>query len=101
MIAFGHQKSDGVMRIMCLTRIMRHVHILPMTLDQYLCSAGLSESALAEQVGCSPSSINRLRRGLTKPDWKMCERLVEVTRGSVTPNDFLASSQTDSSEAAE
>ncbi len=62
-----------------------------MKLDQYLTQHDLTDAAFAEKVGRSQSSINRIRRGETRPDWKTMERIVEVTGGDVSPNDFLDS----------
>lgn len=60
-----------------------------MKLDQYLTQRGMTDAAFAEKVGRSQSSINRIRRGETRPDWKTMERIVEETGGEVSPNDFL------------
>ena len=62
-----------------------------MKLDEYLSSKKITDAAFGELIGRQQSSVNRLRRGETKPDWKTIERIVEITNGAVTPNDFLGS----------
>ncbi len=69
--------------------MMRVMHFLSMTLDEYLTVNGITDAAFAMAIGRSQSSVNRLRRGETRPDWKTLKRISEATNGAVTPNDFM------------
>lgn len=63
------------------------VHICVMTLDQYLAAKRLTETAFAGMVGANQATINRLKRG-SVPGAALMARIIEVTNGEVTPNDF-------------
>jgi hypothetical protein len=58
-------------------------------LDQYLAENNLSSPVFADQVGIAASTVWRLRRGDTLPDWETIRRIIAATGGAVTPNDFL------------
>jgi transcriptional regulator with XRE-family HTH domain len=73
----------------CLTRNCMRCNIASMKLDQYLTLHDLTEAAFAEEIGVVPSTVWRMRRGETRPDWKTLEAIKHATSGAVTPNDFL------------
>ena len=61
-----------------------------MKLDTWLKRAGMTRQALADKLGVSPATITALCNGETP--WMSREtagRLVAVTGGAVTPNDFI------------
>lgn len=60
-----------------------------MKLDQYLSEHDLTDTAFAALIGRTQSSVSRLRRSETRPDWETLERIQAATNGAVTPNDFL------------
>jgi transcriptional regulator with XRE-family HTH domain len=61
-----------------------------MRLDTYLSEHGITEAAFAERIGVNQSSVNRMRKGLIRPDIATLSRIVEATEGKVTLEDFLA-----------
>jgi transcriptional regulator with XRE-family HTH domain len=59
-----------------------------MKLSSYLERETLAVEQFAEQVGVDPASVRRYLRGDRRPRGRVMERIIEVTGGSVTPNDF-------------
>jgi transcriptional regulator with XRE-family HTH domain len=74
------------MRGACDTRLL-------MKLAEYLKDKGLTDQAFAGLIGRSRTSVSRLRRNETRPDWKTVERIHVASGGAVTPNDFLSDNQ--------
>jgi DNA-binding transcriptional regulator YdaS (Cro superfamily) len=62
-----------------------------MKLSAYLASAGLSESAFAAMLEVNPKAVRHWIRALRTPRPEQMQKIVAVTRGAVTPNDFLPS----------
>lgn len=60
-----------------------------MKLDDYLNKHGITEAAFAALIGVNQSSVNRMRKGLIRPDISTLKRIVEATDGNVTLDDFL------------
>ena len=58
-------------------------------LNDYLTANEITEAEFAELIGRNQSSINRLRNGISRPDWETARRIAAATNGAVTPNDFL------------
>lgn len=50
----------------------------------------MSDSDLAKLAGCTPSTISRIRRGLTIPEATLLLRIRDITAGEVTANDHFA-----------
>ncbi len=65
-----------------------------MTLDEYLIKEGLTETVFAAKAGVSQAQVNRLRKGGVWPKQKLVRRILIVTGGKVTPNDFLSTGAT-------
>ncbi len=63
--------------------------IRDMKLDEFLTSRKLTDSAFGEMIGRSQSTISRIRRGETLPDWETVRRITEATNGAVMANDFV------------
>lgn len=61
-----------------------------MTLDEYLTNERLTESAFAAKIGVSQPHVGRIRKGRVWPQKDTMERILIVTGGRVTPNDFLS-----------
>lgn len=59
-----------------------------MKLREWLRAHDIKPVAFAAQVGRSPSTISRLLRGLTRPDWETMTAIEHATNGAVTPNDW-------------
>lgn len=59
-----------------------------MTLDAWLTSKEMTDSAFAVLVDRYPSTVSRWRSGQVAPDWISMRRILEVTDLQVTPNDF-------------
>ena len=47
------------------------------------------DEAFGARVGAHRTIISRIRRNKQKPNWPLMKRIIEVTCGEVTPNDFL------------
>lgn len=60
-----------------------------MTLSEYLSRHGLHQQAFAERVGLTQSTISRYVSGERMPKRQHLRRIMEETRGLVTPTDFL------------
>ena len=58
-------------------------------LDAYLLTNGLKDAYFAGLIGRDRTTVSRWRRGLSRPEWKDVQLIVRVTKGEVTPNDFL------------
>ncbi len=59
-----------------------------MKLSEWREQKGMARSELADMIGLSSMQVYRLERGLSRPSPKVMERIVRVTDGAVTPNDF-------------
>ncbi len=60
-----------------------------MKLNTYLSERGISYSAFAAEIGRAVSTVSRLARDETRPDWATMRRIVAATDGAVGPEDFL------------
>lgn len=60
-----------------------------MTLDQYLKSNGLTQSAFAALIGVDQTTIHRMLASGQIPSKPTMIKIVEKTNGAVTPNDFF------------
>lgn len=60
-----------------------------MKLADYLSEHAITDGDFADRIGVDRSSVSRLRRGITRPDWPTIERIIAATNGAVTANDFL------------
>lgn len=61
-----------------------------MKLNEYLKNNCLTNGMFAETLGISAEAVRRYRRGIRIPSADMMLRIVEVTGGEVTPNDFYS-----------
>ena len=61
-----------------------------MKLDDWRKLRNLNQTELARLLGRTESTVSRLLNNRRRPDWATMQRIVEVTDGAVTPNDFLA-----------
>lgn len=55
--------------------------------------SGLTQDALAKRLGVSRWYVNRLEKRERSPSFKVVERIMELTDGEVTANDFLRQSE--------
>ncbi len=62
-----------------------------MHIATYMRLHGISDADLAELVRCNRATISRVRRGVMPPSLSLASRIADATKGSVTPNDFIAS----------
>ena len=69
--------------------------MLGMKLDQYMSERGLTDVALAAQIGVASTTVMRWRRRETLPDWRMLPKIAAATEGAVTANDFAATLDAD------
>ena len=58
--------------------------------------AGLTQAQLAARLNVTRWMVNRLERRERRPSWDLVARIVEVSNGQVTADDFMP----DSSRAA-
>lgn len=59
-----------------------------MQIDQWLKETDTSQSALARGIGILPSSVNRLVKGESFPDWDTIENIRVFTKDAVTAADW-------------
>lgn len=62
-----------------------------MTLDDYLRLTGETADSFARRIERATSTVTRLRKGETRPDWATMDAIKLATDGQVTPNDFDSS----------
>ena len=60
-----------------------------MKLDEYMLDAGHDDRSFAELVGVSREAVSRWRRGKRRPEGMNLVKVIRVTSGKVTANDFL------------
>jgi predicted transcriptional regulator len=60
-----------------------------MKLDQWLASKEKSTDAFAAELEVSRETVRRYLSGERKPEWDVMHRIVALTKGAVTANDFL------------
>lgn len=60
-----------------------------MKLVEYLKSVQITAADFGRMVGASRSAVIRWANGERSPDSKSMARIVRVTQGRVTPNDFF------------
>lgn len=61
-----------------------------MKLRDYLTSQGITPAQFAAQIGVNQVSVTRYLAGTRRPVWTVISRIVKVTDGRVTANDFMA-----------
>jgi hypothetical protein len=59
-----------------------------MTLDAYLTDKNMSDAEFGGLIRRNQSTVYRLRRNLTRPDWATLSNIVKATGGEVTAADF-------------
>lgn len=70
------------------------VHIARMTsLAAYMKKAGLTDEALAHQVGRDRSTITKLRLGQTRPSLDLAIKIAEITDSEVPPTAYTTQSK--------
>lgn len=74
---------------MCLTCTVHQVHVVRMTLDEFMKLRGLKAADIAGHLGVHRSYLSRIRRGLAVPSPKQMKAVFAFTEGAVTPNDFV------------
>jgi hypothetical protein len=62
-----------------------------MTLSEYLDWKNLTETEFGSLIGRSQSAVNKLKNSKRRPDWETLTRIVAVTDGAVTWQDFVSS----------
>ena len=60
-----------------------------MTLDTYLAKSEMTEAAFGEKAGLTQPTINKLRRGLSRPSLRAMRAIEAASSGKVRPNDWL------------
>lgn len=60
-----------------------------MQLDDWLTARLLNNRQFAALVGATRSAVGRWRRGVRNPSAPYMRKIVEATRGQVTPSDFF------------
>lgn len=60
-----------------------------MTLSDWLQQNGGSPEWLAERLGIGRPAVTRYLNGSRRPEWDVIERIMQVTDGKVTANDFV------------
>jgi len=61
-----------------------------MKLADWMKANGLTDTKLARKMGIRHvSTVHRWRTGVRKPDWPCLQRIMEITKGKVKPEDFF------------
>lgn len=60
-----------------------------MKLRDYLDREKLTITAFAGQVGVSHAAIVRYINGTRRPEWPVIDKIAEITKGDVRPDDFF------------
>jgi hypothetical protein len=63
--------------------------VTPMTLEEYLAQSKQDRFQFARLIGRSPEAVRRYLKGHRTPDRGTMARILLVTEGQVTPNDFF------------
>lgn len=66
-----------------------------MKLNDYLEHKGIKPQEFADSMGVAMQSVYRWLNGERRPDWDLLPRLIELTDGEVTANDFVDWSESD------
>ncbi len=61
---------------------------MPMKLSGWRNQERMTQVELAQLIGISVMQLYRIERGINRPSPRVMQRIVEVTDGAVTPNDF-------------
>jgi transcriptional regulator with XRE-family HTH domain len=59
-----------------------------MHLSDYMTEQNLTDAAVAEAIGRSRATVNRIRNRKVRPDWETIKAIRQFTRGKVTADDF-------------
>lgn len=71
-------------------QIAESVPMVPaMDLARYLEKSKLTQAAFARRIDVAPSYVSMLLNGTFWPGRRLMLRIVEETRGQVTPNDLI------------
>ncbi len=60
-----------------------------MKLHDYLKDNLIMNRAFARDLGITEVSLSRLRHGKGTPNWKTMRKVLRLSKGQVTPNDFI------------
>jgi transcriptional regulator with XRE-family HTH domain len=83
-----------------LTHYSHHAYLTAMKLRDWRKAENMTGAELAPLLGLSQGSLSKIETGKQWPDRETMERIVAVSDGAVTANDFLSEAPSDS-EAAE
>lgn len=61
-------------------------------LTRYRHDADLSMAALAAKAGTTRQTIHRIESGEQRPSWELAARLIAVSEGRLSADDFLPAS---------
>jgi transcriptional regulator with XRE-family HTH domain len=70
-----------------------------MRLAEYLADRDLSDGAFAEMIGVEPQTVHRYKSGKRFPRQRVLSKILEVTNGAVTANDFAGTAPRQSTGA--
>lgn len=59
-----------------------------MHLSDYMSEQNLTDATVAEAIGRSRATVNRIRNRKVRPDWETIKAIRHFTRGKVTADDF-------------
>lgn len=90
-----------VAALLGLTARPKRAKRINMRLSQYLSLAGLSAAKFAAGAGLSQRAVAHWARGDRTPRPEQMKKIVTLTSGAVTPNDFFAPPQVPNETAAE
>ena len=64
-----------------------------MTLDDWIWANRMNQSKVARELGLTRAYVNKLVHGRAWPSRDLATRILALTHGQVTPNDFLDQSE--------
>jgi transcriptional regulator with XRE-family HTH domain len=49
----------------------------------------MTQTELAEKIGCNVAYLNQMLHGVKKPSWSMMQKIMKPTNDKVKPKDFF------------
>jgi transcriptional regulator with XRE-family HTH domain len=60
-----------------------------MKLKDYKEREKMTQTELAEKIGCNVAYLNQILHGVKKPSWSMMQKIMKATNNKVKPKDFF------------
>lgn len=73
----------------CLTGKASPDYNPPMKLKTWIKAEGISDAEFARRLGVNPTQVSRWLAGKVRPDWDYLKKIILITRGQVSADDFI------------